>query len=637
MLLHIDFETYSSCDIAKAGHWRYAWDDSTLLLCAAFAYDSSPVQTLDFTADIEGISKMDGILSRATEIHAFNAGFERALISRFFPQHSTRLEYLCSSALSATFGLPRTLAAVGAALGLAEDAKKDKEGRKLIEALCKPQNDGTRQTSPYLQSRLVEYCAQDVVAARNVLCVLQPHITPRFREEYKLCQRINARGVKIDLNFARLAVDILAGIETAEASELQKLTGGINLSSPAQMRDFFARHGVVLENAQAAYLDSLQVEDPLLRRVLEIRSSAATSSTAKFSRMLDCADEDGVVRGLYRYHGASTGRWSGELIQPQNLPRPELEGVETLVSSLSDTVRAYGMAPASGAFLALYPLAPRVALKSCLRAAIMPRDGHVFVIADFSQIEARVLAWLAGQKNVIETYKNGGDIYVETASKIYHIPASTVSKHQRQIGKIAVLALGYGGGRDVFIAMAKAYGLDITLHDATGIVQSWREANPNIVNFWATCESQAKAALCQKATRSGYYRSRRHQGNLSLVCALPSGREMVYHAARMKADGTISYMSTKLGGYVETMTYGGKLAENLVQATARDLLVDAMLRVDPLYPIVMHAHDELVCETPENLAAKAKNEIEKIMTTAPAWAKELPLGCAVSVARRYGK
>ena len=631
----IDIETYSSVDLSEAGVYRYTEAPDFEILLIGYSFDGGPVRVHDCTQP--GCWPCD-LLSALTDPNiqkrAWNAAFERRALSVALEEDMPPEQWSDTMILALECGLPGSLAGAGAALGLPEDQLKDPVGKSLIQYFSKPcrptkANGGRTRNLPAHDPEkwmlYQRYNKQDVVTEMAIRKALEPFTLPSSEQWlWELDQRINDYGVRIDVPMVEGIVRFDAQNRQRLQEEAREITGLDNPNSLAQLKPWLQKKGLplnqVTKDTVAAALSLKYIPDDV-RRVLEIRQALGKTSTAKYSTMLDAVCHDGRLRGLLQFYGASrTGRWAGRLVQVQNLAR----------NSLPDLDLARRLAEA-GDFDLLDVLfgEPAFVFSELVRTAFIPSEGCRFVVSDFSAIEARVVAWLAGEEWVLDAFRAGKDIYCETASMMYHVP---VVKHGenaelRQKGKIATLACGYGGGVGAMKAMDR--GGSIPEDELQSVVDQWRQANPKIVKLWRRCETAARTAIEEKRTvRATKEISFRYAGG-HLFCRLPSGRPLCYWKARINEEGQLVYMGTNqtTRQWQETETWGGKLVENIVQAVARDCLAEAMDRVNALsLRIVMHIHDEMVVDVPLQLQPEAVLEkVNAEMGRPIPWAPGLPL------------
>ena len=634
--ISIDFETYSECDIKTAGGYNYAAHPSTEVLCMAWAIDDAEPQ-LWVPGDSVPSRLLNALKAEDTEIWAWNAAFERAVWQHKMINHGWpwigAWQWNDTAALAATLALPRALGKCAEVLDLAD--QKDTRGRFLIQRLCKPYR-GERRTDQHLLDELYAYCKQDVVTERAIKNYIQRYkpMGEHERDVWLLDQEINWRGVGIDVPNVENALDlIIATAERLNASVVDLTDGALSgVGSRAQVMSWCRDQGYRLGGYDKnAILTALA--DPALpanvRDVLKVRQTLGKASTSKYLAMQNLAGHDDRARGVFSYHGAQTGRWAGRGFQPQNLPRPAFKDADTCVQLFDQR---------DPELLEMLFGDPMVALSSTLRSMIVPAQGNRLLVVDFNAIEARVLAWIAGEQAPLDVFASGQCIYCHAATSIYGRTITKADQAERQIGKVAVLALGYQGGVGAFQTMAAAYRVEIEDELADQIKVKWRKANKNIVRFWYDLEAAANNAVKHRghAFDVGSITFKCH-GDF-LFAKLPSGRRLAYYQPRLGNNG-LEFWGTdsRLGGrWAKLDTYGGKLAENITQAVARDLLADAMLRVEAAgYPVVMHVHDEIVSEVPKDFGSLA--EFEELICQMPDWATGLPMAVEGFECERYRK
>ena len=612
--LFVDIETYSSVDIGKAGAFKYMEAPDFEILLIAYAWGDGPVQLLDRIStqpvgaveDLDEYWKFKFALADPNYVKvAHNSAFERAAFTRWLGCDMPPEEWEDTMIMAAENGLPMSLDAAGAALQL--EYQKIKEGTALINYFCKPckptiANGGRTRNlpehAPDKWARFSEYCRRDVEVCQDIYRRLKNLPAPDWeRKVWALDARINERGVLIDRDLAEAAIDVDAAFREEHTAELARLTGLDNPNSVAQLKSWLEGVGVNVDSLDKATVSDLRktLPDPTTRRVLELRQLLGKTSTKKYEAMTAAACEDDRVRGLLQYYGAGrTGRWAGRLVQVQNLPQNHLEQID-LVREL---VRDRDLETLE----LLFDSVPDV-LSQLIRTAFIAKPGHTFLVSDYAAIEARVIAYLAGEKWRMDVFAQGGDIYCSSASQMFKVPVVKhgVNGHLRQKGKIAELACGYGGG----VGALKAFGADkmgLTDDEMQQIVDQWRAASPTIPKFWRDTERAAKNALSTPGKwfalpcGAKYYKSRS-----ALLCRLPSGRFLSYWGAYLDNDGNICFMGQNqtTRKWEKTDTWGGKLVENIVQAYARDCLAVALLRLDDAgYDIVFSVHDEIIVEAP---------------------------------------
>lgn len=621
-ILYLDTETYSSIDIKKAGAFKYMEAPDFEILLLPYAWNDDPVRVLDLTdpADREELPDiLAGLQDPDTIKVAHNSAFERAAYHRGFGFYQPPEEWVDTMILLAYNGLPMSLDAGGAALQL--EQQKLKEGTALISYFCKPckptiANGGrTRnlpQHAPEKWERFKAYAGRDVETMRLIYKKLSRYpVTDFERQVWALDARINERGVLVDLDLAQAAIDVDAAFKAEHMEEMARLTGLDNPNSVSQLRDWLAAVGVSCESLNKATVSDLRkaATDATTRRVLELRSLLGKTSTKKYEAMVNAAGAGDRVRGITQYYGAGrTGRWAGRLVQLQNLPQNHLDGI--------DTVREIVRAKDLETLELLFDSVPDV-LSQLIRTAFIAKPGHTFLVSDYAAIEARVIAYLAGEKWRLDVFAQGGDIYCSSASQMFKVPVVKhgINGHLRQKGKVAELACGYGGG----VAALKAFGADkmgLTEAEMLDIVTQWRAASPTIPKLWSRVENAAKQALAHPGRWVPVYRPKYLEGSPDTIaeyrkdadalrCRLPSGRILTYWGARLEdynGRPSIVFMGQNqtTRKWEKTETWGGKLVENIVQAVARDCLAVAMVRLEAAgYNIVFHVHDEVVIEAPD--------------------------------------
>lgn len=660
--LHIDIETYSSADLRLTGVYKYAEAADFEILLVAYAYNNGPVELIDLTKTAK--SRLDklkaDLLDPNVEKIAFNANFERTCFASFFKMDLPPEQWTCTRVQALAAGLPGSLAGAGDAV-LPEADRKDKAGTDLIAYFCGPvrptiKNGGRTRNRPEHDpegwAAFKEYCRQDVKTERELGRRLQAvKLTADERAAYALDQRINDRGVLIDEDLVAAAVAAEAAARERYLTEARKLTGLPNPGSAQQLKGWLAertgREFDTLRKAEVKELIEAADTPAEVRQALKYRLLLAKSSVAKYRRMAQCACADGRARGLFQFYGANrTGRWAGRLIQLQNLKRNTLEPLgwlrELILTGEGETVED------------LFTPVP-FALSELVRTALIAAPGHTLVVSDFSAIEARVLAWLAGEDWVLNAFRTHGKIYEATAAQMFHVPLEDVTKGSdlRQRGKVATLACGYGGGVVALQAMGGA-AMGLTEDEMKDTVNRWRDKNAKIVALWAEVERAAVAAFNTRRAvrvkgagaplRFGYFDN--DCGQTWLTIDLPSGRRLYYAEPELRRAWKfgrevteLSYLEVVAGGkWARVGTYGGKLTENITQAVARDCLADAMVRMERAgLKLVAHIHDEVIAEVAEDEAAARLEELNEIMATPPAWADGLPLKGDGYVTRYYRK
>ena len=626
--LSIDIETYSSENLAKCGVYRYAESMDFAVLLFGYAVDGGAVQVVDLACG-ERIPPevLSALTDPAVTKWAFNAQFERVCLSRLLGQYLQPEGWHCTMVWAATLGLPLSLEGVGAVLGL--EKQKLREGRELIRYFCAPnsQRDGSTvrhlpADAPDKWAQFKEYNRCDVEVELAIQRRLAKYpVRPQEWRNYHLDQRINDRGILLDMELVRSAIACDEQFKQAHLEQAKAVTGLENPNSPAQLKGWLAEQGVAAESLSKANVRELLAQtEGDVQEALALRLELAKSSVKKYTAMERAVCKDGRARGLIQFYGAPrTGRYAGRLIQVQNLPQnhlPDLAQARHLVrSGVYETVDT------------LYESAPLV-LSELIRTAFVPKPGCRFFVADFSAIEARVIAWLAGEAWRQQVFIDGGDIYCASAEQMFHVPVRKhgPNAHLRQKGKIAELALGYGGS----VGALKAMGaLEMGLHEEElqPLVDRWRSANPNIIALWWAVDRAVKEAVRDLTLTFTHGIVFRYERGF-LFITLPSGRELSYVKPRLGENRfggeSVTYEGTGTTKKWDRLeSYGPKFVENIVQATARDILAEAMLRLEARgYRIVMHVHDEVVIEAPDGTSLE---DICAIMGQTPRWAEGLVL------------
>lgn len=640
--ISIDIETYSSTNLNQTGVYRYADSDDFELLLFGYATDFGPVKVVDLTQGekippqiIEALDNPNIIKS------AFNAQFERVCLSRYVGHRLKPAGWHCSRVWSATLSLPLSLRDVGSVLGLPR--QKITAGKELVRYFCTPckptkANQNRTRNFPYHApdkwQQFKQYNQRDVEVEMEITQKLERFPVPQNEwENYWMDQDINDCGIRIDQQLVNQAIKCQGEFHDQYLKKSQQLTGLDNPNSPLQLKEWLQRQGVKTDSlSKASVAQLLETTTGTVHQVLSLRQLLSKSSVKKYQAMQKAMCQDGRVHGLLQFYGANrTGRWAGRLVQVQNLPRnsmPDLEEARALVKQGNTTALAM-----------LYDSVPEV-LSQLIRTAFIPSEGHHFYVADFSAVEARVIAWLSGEQWRQEVFTNNEDIYCASASQMFGVPVIKhgVNGELRQKGKIAELALGYGGSISALKAMG-ATKLGLTEEELPPLVQMWRNASPHIVQFWWDVDKAAKDCIKTHLPQTTHgikfiYRSG------CMFLRLRSGRYLCYPQPKIGTNRFGSESITFMGintvkKWSRIETYGAKLVENIVQATSRDLLAEAMQRLETTgNPIVMHVHDEAVIDAP---ADRSLEKIVKIMTEVPAWADGLILNAAGFVSDFYKK
>lgn len=633
--LSIDLETYCEVDLRKSGVYHYAEDDSFEILLLAVSVDNGPVTVYDLTKENLPDQILQALVNDSIIKWAFNASFERICLSNWLKKHHPKLlsegflspnSWRCSMVWSAYLGLPLSLEGVGTVLKLKD--QKLKEGGDLIRYFCLPCkptkiNGGRKRNFPHHApdkwAAFINYNKRDVEVELAIKDKLRNHPVPNFLwEEYHQDQNINDRGIGIDVDFVKAAITIDEESKSKIQEELKELTGLENPNSVLQMIGWLREHGVTTNSLdKKAVKELLKVVDAKTAKVLKLRQQAAKSSVSKYQAMVNCICLDGRARGMFQFYGANrTGRWAGRLVQLQNLPQnhlPDLKEARDLFKTgdLEATDLLYGT---------------QDTLSQLIRTAFVPSDGKKFIVCDFSAIEARVLSHLAGEKWRSMVFEQGKDIYCMSASQMFGVP---VEKHGhnadlRQKGKIAELACGYGGAVGALQAMG-AIDMGLDEQELQPLVDSWRQANPNIVLFWWDVDKAVKTAVkYQKQTETHGIQFKVRKGMLFIT--LPSGRKLAYVKPKMGENQfggeSVTYEGTGTAKRWERLeSYGPKFVENIIQAISRDILAYSMKQLKD-FRIVGHVHDEIIieCDQSQNL-----EQIATLMGKAPYWMPDINL------------
>lgn len=645
--ISIDIETFSDIDLIKCGVYRYADSPNFTILLFAYSIDDGEINIIDLASgdklpeEIAEAIKSDMVIKKA-----FNAQFERVCLSKYLGlpegEYLNPQSWYCTAVQAAELSLPTSLADVGAALGL--ERQKMTEGKDLIKYFCVPckptKSNGSRtrnmpSDTPEKWELFKKYCKRDVDVERQIVKKLEMYpISGSEHRLYVLDQRINDRGVLVDLELARQAVK-LNSIQTAVATEqAYTLTGLENPNSVAQLKAWLTENGVEIESLSKKAVAALANEtDGDIQEMLHLRLLMSKTSVKKYEAVMRSVCRDNRVRGMMRFCGASrTGRWSGNILQPQNLPQNHLPDLTLARDIVKD-----------GDFEMLdmtFGNVPNV-LSELIRTVLIPKPNHRFIVADFSAIEARVLSWLAGEQWRLDTFRNGGDIYCASASQMFRVPVEKhgVNGHLRQKGKVSELACGYGGSVGALKNMG-AVEMGVPEDELQGLINDWRNANPHIVKLWTEVGNTAMKAIKEKTIVSlGKLVFMYERGILFI--RLPSGRRLSYIKPRIGTNrfggDSITYMGVGASKKWERLeTFGGKLVENIVQAIARDLLASAMMNVaNAGYNIVFHVHDEIIAEAPNGQGSV--DEMCKLMSINPDWADGIPLSADGYECKYYRK
>jgi DNA polymerase len=635
--LFIDFETFSNADIKECGAYRYINDESFEIIIVGYAFGDEDPKVEDMTGRKDFPQDLTEALNDDnTLIIAHNATFERVALTRYGYNIPIKRFY-CTMVKCAYCGLPMQLGQVSEVLNL-EEKKLSTTGKKCIEYFSKPYKE--KKTGRLLRHYPVDdmfkwkdyktYNEFDVRSEREIYRRLQNIVIPEWeRDVYVLDQEINDRGILIDKQMAENAIRIDQIYSDILKNAVKDITGIQNPNSVAQLKSWLAERGVSVSKLGKSELGDLikEAEGDTLE-VLEARTMLGKASIKKYEAMLQCSCDDGRARGLFQFYGATrTGRWAGRLIQLQNLPQNHIEDLELARSLVKEGD--------GGAIEILYGNVQDT-LSQLIRTAFIAPPGKTYSVADFSAIEARVIAWVAGENWVLDVFRNGGDIYCATASQMFGVPVVKhgVNGELRQKGKIAVLALGYEGSVGALDKMGGAK-MGLSNEEERQIVSKWRNSCPNIVKMWRVFLNTAIRAINveSKITLTDYHNISFDYSDGNLIITIPSGRQLIYRSARVipgNFGDVIAYkgMSQTTKKWVDLETYGGKITENIIQAIARDLLALAMRRLTRLgFKIVMHVHDENIAEVPVENAKESLKTMSEVMADVSevSWASGLPL------------
>lgn len=631
--MNIDIETYSEADLSKSGVYKYVDAPGFEVLLFGYSADGGPVKVISLAEGEELPQKIkEALLDDTVLKFAFNAQFERVCLEKYLGVHLAPDAWRCTMVASLYLGLPGSLAQVGAVLGV--EKKKLETGKDLIKFFsvpCKPTktNGGRTRNLPEHDrekwQQFITYNARDVETEMDIMEKVARFPVPDFLwKQYAQDQRINDLGIELDMALVTQAIKCDEESRERYLKRAQELTGLENPNSPIQLKEWILSNGVEMETLTKAEVASvMETATGPVKEVLELRQLLSKSSVKKYVAMETCRCSDGRAHGMLQFYGANrTGRWAGRLVQVQNLPQnhiPDLAVARNLIKS--------------GCFEAvelLYDSIPDT-LSQLIRTAFVPREGCKFMVADFSAIEARVIAWLAGESWRQEVFRNNGDIYCASASQMFGVPVEKhgVNGELRQKGKIAELALGYGGGVGAMISMG-AIDMGLAEEELQPIVDSWRQSNPAIVKLWWDVHRCVIKAVKDKQPQTYKCLTFEYQSGM-LFIGLPSGRRLAYAKPSVYRNDydrdEIAYMgvdATKKWGKIDS--YGPKFVENIIQAMSRDILAEAMARMEAAgYDIVMHVHDEAVIEAPRDAVLE---DACQIMSKAPDWTPGLILNAA---------
>ena len=644
--LGIDIETFSSVDIKNGAYAYSEAPDFEILLIGYKFSDEDKVKLIDLTDDPEELENLrfwDALTDPEVVKTAYNANFERTCLARHTGKAMPPEQWRCTMVLAVQLGLPRSLAAVGPALGLTEEEQKKKTGAALIQYFCKPckptrtngqRTKNTRLNAPEKWELFKEYNIQDVVTEQIILKRLRDFRPDQSEQDlWTLDQEINDRGVLLDIPMARSIVEFDTERSADLLAEAQQITGLKNPNSLAQLKPWLQSHGLPVYSLRKDDVSSILGDPDIsdeVRRVLEIRQTLSKTSVKKYQTMLDIAGDDDRARGIMQFYGGHTGRWAGRSLQPQNLAR------NTMPDDELDVAREFVK---MGDFESLEMIfgEPAPIFSQLVRTAFIPSPGNRFVVSDFSAIEARVIAWIAGEEWRLNVFRNDGDIYCESASHIYHVPVVKhgINGELRQRGKVAELALGYGGAVGAMKQMDTTGS--VPEEEMQGIVTQWRAESPKIVRMWRDCQDAAVSVIrgnqpkrVLRSLQGTEFYVKLVDGTPVLFIRLPSGRPIAYWDPKVmdtEMGPRITYMTQNqtTRKWERCETYGGKLTENIVQSVARDCLAEKMKLLESMgYPIVFHVHDEMILDVPRE-DKEAAALVDRIMGEPIDWAPGLPL------------
>jgi DNA polymerase len=618
--LHIDIETYSDVDLNASGTDRYCEGEDFDILLFAYSEDSGPVQLIDLASG-EQIPDhiIDALSDDNVTKYAHNARFERTCLSRYLDEYLEPESWHCSMVACAYIGLPFSLEAAAQVAGA--EAQKMSEGKALIRYFCRPPRHYP-QDEPERWALFKEYCKRDVETEIAILEKIKKHPLPDSEwENYVLDQRINDRGILIDTQLVTQALKANEQSHSNLVAQFKELTGLDNPNSPSQIKAWLSQHGVQTETIDKRFIkEILPYADEDVKRVLELRQELAKSSVRKYDAMQNVVCSDGRARGMFQFYGAQrSGRFAGRQINVQNLPQNHLPNLDEARALLRD-----------GHFDAIAEQCGSVSqtLSELIRTAFISKAGCKFICVDFSSIEAVVLAWVTGEDWVLQAYEAKEDLYIRNAERMFNAPPGSVVKgsEMRQKSKIATLACGYAGGINALKAMG-ALEMGIKEDELQPIVDAWRKANPRIVRLWREVDKAAKHTIRTKSWYDTGMLNFDYRGGM-LTIRLPSGRRLYYIKPRIEPNrfGGESITFEGIGTqhkWTRIDTFGAKLVENIIQGIARDVLCDAMQRLERAgLEIVLHCHDECLIEASPGVSVEA---VCKLMTRPPNWANDLHL------------
>lgn len=646
-MIFLDFETFSEVDLKKAGAFKYAEHPSTEILCMAYRLPGETETNL-WLPSFEVPTALCELIGEGELVEAHNAGFEYLIWNMVgvqknkFTSHLKIEQLRDTAAYAAAHAMPRDLKRLAKALDV--DTQKDEKGHRIMLKLSKPRtptakNPSTRHEKFEDYEALYDYCITDVdaeIACSNKL----PELMPFEQKLWELDLRINERGVYCDMDAVDNALKFIDLYKHDLVEDLNDLTDGYvtSASQVSRLLEWFNNNGLDIDNVKKETIDEIMEgdHDEHVLAVADIRQRLALASIKKFSAMKIRANNDGRLRGLFLYHAATTGRWGGRGVQPQNLTRGNIKDQDGLFEDILEGDYEW--------FKALYGNV-NAALSSALRGCLCAPPGKDLLVADYAAIEARVVMWLAGDEAALEVFRKGIDIYKDLATDIYKIALSAVTSNQRQLGKQGILGLGFGMGKPKFIATCEGYNMNVSKALAEKTVDTYRTKYYKVKNLWYDLQRAVIKAIKNRGKLIKFRYFQIKVVDRWLYIRLPSGRKLAYFDPKivrkekfgsMQDCITFWAMDSMTNQWKLQETYGGKLVENVTQGVARDLMAHAMMNLEEAgYKIVMHVHDEIVAEVDEG--KKSLEEFERIMATTPKWAKGLPVKAEGWRGKRYKK
>jgi DNA polymerase len=644
MSFHVDFETFSKIDLTKVGSYRYAEDKSTEPLCISFSDGPAPPTKISLYKNKKPLElePLFNAVIQGVRLCAHNSEFERNIWEKVCAKYGWPIpksnQWKCTAAKAAAAAYPRSLQNACIAVGL--KVNKDPRGTTLIRKFCKLQKNGMRvlpSDAPEEFEALLRYNQQDVVAERALDLAL-PDLIPLEERFYRLNYRVNDRGIPIDVHMVRRAQGLVEEFNAELEREVLEMTG-LKATQRDKLLEWLQDAGEDMQTLQAQEVELKLVDPetpPEVKRVLEIRLEASRAGIKKLIALLGSVSADDRIRGSFMFHAATTGRWASLGVQFHNFPKGEVADQDIMFAMLAH--------PQANIAIPMVFDRPLAALSKAMRGFIAAPEGRDLMVADYSAIEARVLAWIADEEFILEQYRGEGKVYEAMASALYNIPMGQVNSHQRFVGKQVILGAGYMEGWAKFIIQCKKFGVTITPQFAKETIAGYRANVPFIVQFWSAIENAALRCVHtgkDQAFARGRLLFRMNGKNLQLK--LPSGRPLTYPSANIKMvekfgrqRAVLHHMAEYKHMWIEEQTYGGKLTENVVQAMSRDLLAEGMVRAELNgYPVMAHVHDEVQSEIEEGTGDV--KELERLICILPEWANGLPIAAEGYRAKRYKK